>query len=314
MHDQAHGGRVVGGLRAAPEVEAVRPRVAVRRCRGHAGRREARPAGRRRSRAGLAPAHTVPSLTCLQHRLRQALRAHCALDAERASLPPPAREAHPDDVARHLRRPLQGEDLGPRQPDADRGCGALPPGHRARSSDRRSVRADEAAVRRRRRAAQASASARQTLLGVRHRADPGLPHGSRGCRFGLAVSGAGAAGGERPGSRVRAAGGLDGLGRQLDARGESRAPELRVQVAPVRLDGARPGDGGARAPRVSRESPRLQAARGGRGWALRDLPRCRAALVHEAARLLEDARGRLRRQREEEVRPVRGLAEGLGKN
>ena len=61
------------------------------------------------------------------------------------------------------------------------------------------------------------------------------------------------------------------------------------------LDGARPGDGGARAPRVAHESPRLQAARGDRGRALRDLPRCRAALVHEAARLLEDARRQLRR-------------------
>ena len=43
-------------------------------------------------------------------------------------------------------------------------------------------------------------------------------------------------------------------------------------------------------------------------------PRCRTALVHEATRLLEDARGSLRPRPRDEVRPVRRLAEGLGED
>ena len=154
------------------------------------------------------------------------------------------------------------------------------------------VRVDEAAVRRRRRAAQAPAPAREALLGVRRpsrsRTSAPAPRSSvpRWPYQGQVLLAANVP--------VREIVPRDGSTAWADSwmlAAKSRAPELRVQVAPARLDGARPGDGGARAPRVAGESRRLQAARGCRGRALHDLPRCRTALVHEATRLLEDARG-----------------------
>ena len=154
--------------------------------------------------------------------------------AERADVQHEVVREEADELERDLRPEEQGQDHDPGQPDPDRRRGALPLEDEARARDQGSVRADEGAARRGRRAAQAAAAADQEVLGAspptrstcsRTAARRSAPRGrTRSTRSTAA---------KVPVAAVIPKEGVTGLARHVDALVEGEAPELRLQVDAV---------------------------------------------------------------------------------
>ena len=127
--------------------------------------------GQRRPDPGLQELLQGVPVAAAQHGRRQALRHLAAVRAERAALQHEEvqarrRRAGPRSTTRRTRARSR-----PGQPDPDRRRGAVPVEDEAGARDQGPVRADEGAVRRGGRAAQAAAAAGQEVLGARVRPD-----------------------------------------------------------------------------------------------------------------------------------------------
>ena len=152
-------------------------------------------------------------------------------------------------------QPYSGQDHRLRQPDLHRGRRAVPQDAQARAGHHRPLRADPAAVRRGRRAAQGSSARASASTGppsrTRSTTSPtARPSSARPGRTSTTPSPASGV----PVEASRAERGDDRLGRHLDAVDQGRAPELHAQVDGVDAD-PRGADAGRRVLRRGARQP-----------------------------------------------------------
>ena len=159
----------------------------------------ARRRGQRQADPGVQGLLQGVPVAAAQHGRREALRHLAAVRAERADVQHEGVPEDADELGRDLRPEEQGQDHDPGQPDPDRRRGALPLEDEAVARDQGPVRADEAAARRGRRAAEAAAAAHQEVLGARLRPDRPVQERRLDDRRLVAVSGQHAEGGEGAG-------------------------------------------------------------------------------------------------------------------